>query len=150
MRRAATVISPKTVRRTAVAALLAAAAGFLSAPPVHAQSPSEGPGGPVLVVTDPADRFGPYYAEILRAEGLNEFAVADVGSLSAQTLVDYQVVVLAKTGLSVAEAGFLESWVQGGGNLIAMRPDPKLAGLLGLGSDTVSYTHLTLPTTPYV
>jgi hypothetical protein len=135
MRKAAAVISPKTVRRAAIAALLAAATGFLSAPAVHAQSPSEGPGGPVLVVTDPADRFGRYYAEILRAEGLNEFAVADVGSLSAQTLVDYQVVVLAKTGLSVAEAGFLESWVQGGGNLIAMRPDPQLAGLLGLGSD---------------
>ena len=89
----------------------------------------------MLVVTDPGDRFGEYYAEILRAEGLNEFAVADVGSLSAQSLAAHQVVVLAQTGLSVAQAGLLQSWVQGGGNLIAMRPDPKLAGLLGLGSD---------------
>ena len=89
----------------------------------------------MLVVTDPGDRFGEYYAEILRAEGLNEFTVADVGSLSAQSLAAHQVVVLAQTGLSVAQAGLLQSWVQGGGNLIAMRPDPKLAGLLGLGSD---------------
>ncbi len=128
-------MSPKTIRRTVVAALLTAVAGLLSASPVHAQTPSEGPGGPVLVVTDPGDRFGEYYAEILRAEGLNEFAVADVGSLSAQSLAAHQVVVLAQTGLSVAQAGLLQSWVQGGGNLIAMRPDPKLAGLLGLGSD---------------
>ena len=35
---------------------------------------------PVLVVTNPADPFGRYYAEILRAEGLNAFAVADIGS----------------------------------------------------------------------
>ena len=128
-------MSPKTIRRTVVAALLTAAAGFLTASPVQAQTPSEGPGGPVLVVTDPGDRFGEYYAEILRAEGLNEFAVADVGSLSAQSLAGHQVVVLAETGLSVAQAGLLQSWVQGGGNLIAMRPDPRLAGLLGLGSD---------------
>ena len=30
----------------------------------------------------------------------------------------------------------LSTWVQGGGNLIAMRPGAALAGLLGLGSDT--------------
>ena len=38
---------------------------------VAGQSPSEGPGGPILVLTDPADEFGTYYAEILRSEGLN-------------------------------------------------------------------------------
>jgi hypothetical protein len=128
-------MSPKSIRRAAVVALLTAVTGLLSVSPVQAQTPSEGPGGPVLVVTDPGDHFGEYYAEILRAEGLNEFAVADVGSLSAQTLAQHQVVVLAQTGLSAAQAGLLQSWVQGGGNLIAMRPDPRLAGLLGLGSD---------------
>ena len=44
---------------------------------VAGQSPTEGPGGPILVLTDPADKFGTYYAEILRGEGLNSFAVAD-------------------------------------------------------------------------
>ena len=122
-------------RRGLIAALLAAVLGCLCAPAAHAQSPKEGPGGPVLVVVDPADQFGYYYAEILRAEGLNEFAVAPMGSLSASTLAAYDVVVLAETGLSAAQAGVLDTWVRSGGNLIAMRPDGMLAGLLGLGAD---------------
>ena len=32
---------------------------------------AEGPGGPILVVTSSSSAFGDYYAEILRAEGLN-------------------------------------------------------------------------------
>ena len=99
------------IRSGAIATLLVAVAGCLSAPAVHAQAPGDGPGGPVLVLVDPADKFGRYYAEILRAEGLNEFAVADVGSLSAQTLSTYRVVVLAETGLSDAQAALLDSWV---------------------------------------
>jgi hypothetical protein len=119
-----------------VAALLAVAAGCLWAPAAQAQqSPGEGPGGPVLVVVDPGDAFGRYYAEILRAEGLNEFAVAEQGALSAQTLAAYKVVVLAETELSTAQAATLDTWVRGGGNLIAMRPDARLAPTLGLGSD---------------
>ena len=43
-------------------------------------------GGPILVVSDPADPFGRYYAEILTAEGLNAFEVRDVGQVSAATL----------------------------------------------------------------
>ena len=43
-------------------------------------APDPGPGGPVLVVTDRRDPFGGYYAEILRAEGLNEFAVTDTAA----------------------------------------------------------------------
>ena len=42
------------------------------------------------------DPFGGYYAEILRAEGLNEFAVADTASLSAATLAGHQVVLLGR------------------------------------------------------
>ena len=37
----------------------------------ESQSPGVGPGGPIQVITDPGDPFGRYYAEILRAEGLN-------------------------------------------------------------------------------
>ena len=39
-------MSPKSIRRTVVAALLTAVAGLLSASPVQAQTPSEGPGRP--------------------------------------------------------------------------------------------------------
>ena len=37
--------------------------------------PDEGPGGPILVIASAGNPFSRYYAEILRAEGLNEFAV---------------------------------------------------------------------------
>jgi hypothetical protein len=115
------------------AALLALAAASLLPPGAAAQSPGDGPGGPILVVSDGG--FGGYYAEILRAEGLNEFAVSNPGALTPQTLAGYQVVLLATTGLSDGQVSALSGWVQGGGNLIAMRPDARLAGLLGLGSD---------------
>ena len=36
---------------------------------------------PIVVITNSADPFSRYYAEILRAEGLNEFSLVDVGSL---------------------------------------------------------------------
>jgi hypothetical protein len=116
----------RTIRRATAVAL---AAGALWAPSASAQS-----GGPVLVVTG-ADRFGDYYAEILRAEGLNEFAVANVGSLSPALLSGYQVVVLAPTGVTPDQVAALTGWVNAGGNLIAMRPGNELAPLLGLGPD---------------
>ena len=122
------------IRRTLIATLLAVAIGSVWTQAAPAQVPAP-PGGPVLVVTDPADQFGQYYGEILRAEGLNEFAIANVGTLNAQTLAAYQVVVLAETDLTGAQVSALTAWVNGGGNLIAMRPDASLAGLLGLGSD---------------
>jgi hypothetical protein len=120
--------------RTIAIVVLIAAAGTLWATRGHAQSvPGQGPGGPVLVVTDAGDPFGRYDAEILRAEGLNEFAVIDKANLNTATLASYQVVVLAHTtSLSAAQVTTLNDWVQGGGNLIAMRPDKQLAGLLGL------------------
>jgi hypothetical protein len=90
------------------------------------------PGGPILVVTSNVDSFGSYLPEILRGEGLNEFDVADIGSVDPQTLATHQVVVLGHTSLSDGQVAMLGAWVQGGGNLVAMRPDKKLAGLLGL------------------
>jgi hypothetical protein len=104
------------------------------------RAPAPGPGGPVLVVTDRADAFGGYYAEILRAEGLNEFAVTDTTGLSAATLARHQVVLLAQTTLTDAQEALLSAWVHHGGNLIAMRPDARLDGLLGLRAGTAELT----------
>jgi hypothetical protein len=128
-------------RTTLITVLLAVAGASFCAPGARAQSaPGEGPGGPILVIVNDANQFGRYYAEMLRAEGLNEFAVADVGALNAGTLSTYQVVLLAETALSDGQASALVGWVNGGGNLIAMRPDAKLASLLG-----VVNTGTTLP-----
>ncbi|NML19138.1 hypothetical protein, partial [Azohydromonas caseinilytica] len=102
--------------------------------PAQAADPAQGPGGPILVLTSGQSNFGPYYAEILRTEGFNAFAVADVASVSPATLAAYDVVILAKTALSGSQVTVLSDWVNAGGNLIAMAPDAQLAPLLGLAS----------------
>ena len=62
-------------RRRSLAVVLVATVAVLGAPAAAQAGPGDGPGGPILVVVDPGDPFGRYYAEILRAEGLTEFAV---------------------------------------------------------------------------
>jgi hypothetical protein len=94
--------------------------------------PTSGPGGPILAISSPADPFSQYYAEILRAEGLNAFTVAALPAVTPATLASHQVAILPQAPLSDAQASMFAAWVNGGGNLIAMRPDKKLAGLLGL------------------
>jgi hypothetical protein len=92
------------------------------------------PGGPILLVTSGGDPFGSYYSEILRNEGFNDFAATDVTSLSASSLNSHDTVILAAPSVTDAQVSLLTNWVQSGGTLIAMRPDPKLSSLLGLGA----------------
>ena len=110
--------------------------------------PAQGPGGPILVITSSSSPFSTYYAEILRTEGFNSFAVADIGGVTASTLSAYDVVVLSKMVLSTTQVTMLTDWVNAGGNLIAMAPDPKLNGLLGLTSTggTLSNAYLLVDT----
>jgi hypothetical protein len=119
-----------------------ASSGFCQLPP------EEGPGGPILVVADTGNPFSFYYAEILRAEGLNAFAVVDRSLLSEELLGSYDVAILGEMPLSSAEVALLTSWVASGGNLIAMRPDGLLASLLGLISEssTLSNAYLLIDT----
>jgi hypothetical protein len=88
----------------------------------------------VLVVTSTANPFGSYLAEILRNEGLNAFTTMDVAFISPTILSGFDVVLLGETPLSAPQVSTLTGWVNGGGNLVAMRPDAQLAGLLGLTS----------------
>ncbi|WP_309238603.1 DUF4082 domain-containing protein [Actinoplanes aureus] len=96
--------------------------------------PDQGPGGPVLVIK--SSGFTSFLAEVLRTEGLNEFATADLSTVTASTLSQYDVVLLGPAPLTAAQVGMFTTWVTGGGNLIAFRPDKQLAGLLGLTSTT--------------
>ena len=59
-------------------------------------SPTTGPGGPILVITSSANRFTRYFAEILRAEGLNAFSVVDIGAVTPAMLSNYDVVILGE------------------------------------------------------
>ena len=87
---------------------------------------------PILLLTNAANPFSQYFTEILLAEGLNEFTTKDISSISSATLAPYDVVLLGQTALTAAQVTTLSNWVYSGGNLIAMRPDKQLAGLLGL------------------
>jgi len=90
------------------------------------------PGGPILVITNASNLFSNYYAEILRTEGLNYFNTSDIASVTPASLGSYDLVILPEMPLSAAQVTMFRDWVNGGGNLIAMHPDKKLAGLLGL------------------
>jgi hypothetical protein len=92
----------------------------------------DGLGGPVLLVTDRSDPFSSYLGEILLAEGLNAWSSVDITELDAVALAGHPVVLLGETELTDAQAATLEAWVEGGGNLIAMRPDRRLSELLGV------------------
>ena len=96
--------------------------------------PDDGPDGPILIISNASNPFTRYYTEILRAEGLNEFLAVDISSVDATLLADYQVAILGEMPLSATQVTLLTDWVTNGGNLIAMRPDAQLAGLLGLTS----------------
>ncbi|HEX9338369.1 MAG TPA: DUF4082 domain-containing protein, partial [Pseudonocardiaceae bacterium] len=114
--------------------------------------PDQGPGGPILVVTSTvtgASQFTSYTAEILRAEGLNEFATAELSAVTPSVLGQYDVVLLGATPLTASQVTMFSNWVTGGGRLVAFRPDKQLAGLLGLtsGTATLADQYLKVDTT---
>src|SRR4029079_2863791 len=71
---------------------------------------------------------------ILTAEGLNGYRATDISTLTPAVLQTYDVVILGEIALSASQVAMLTDWVNAGGNLVAMRPDPQLAGLLGLSA----------------
>src|SRR5690349_10036335 len=116
---------------------LAVMAGGIIAP-AAAQAGSR----PILVVVNDAapNKFGRYLAEILRAEGLNSFDIASLGSVTAPQIAQYKVAILAETPLNAGQATLLTNYVNGGGYLIAMRPDAQIKGLFGLDAAAAGQT----------
>lgn len=110
---------------------------------------SQGAGGPILVVTSAANPYSEYYAEILRAEGLNEFEVKDIADITANVLTDYKAVIVSELSLDASQVAMFTEWVNDGGDLIAMRPDNDLAGLLGItaAGGTLTNQYLLIDTT---
>jgi hypothetical protein len=87
---------------------------------------------PILIVTSDANPFSDYTRQLFKAEGVDSFDTLDVSQLSASALTGFDVVVLGDVGVTDTQVATLTSWVQGGGNLVALHPDKKLASLLGL------------------
>jgi hypothetical protein len=111
------------------------------------------PGAPLLLVINHRirDSFGFYLGAILRAEGLNAFRTARLDALDPATLDPFATVILSAGPLEANDIELLEDYVRRGGNLIAMRPDPRLGPLLGvqfLGSTTTSGYLGTIPDHP--
>ena len=109
--------------------------------------PSPG-NNPILIISSTSNPFSSYNAEILRAEGFNSFDLLDIIDLSPTVLNYYDVVILGETALTSAQVTMLTGWVNAGGHLVAMRPDKKLAGLLGLtdNGSTLSNAYLLVDT----
>jgi fibronectin type 3 domain-containing protein len=95
----------------------------------------------VLVVSSASNPFGSYTGEILRNEGLDAFTTLDSSLVSASALASFDVVVLGQATLTASQVTALSNWVNAGGNLIAMRPDKQLAGLLGLTDAGATLTN---------
>jgi hypothetical protein len=93
---------------------------------------------PILVITKAANPFSTYLPEILRSEGMNSFDVADVSQVTAASLAAYDVAVVGEMTLTPSQVSMFTTWVNGGGNLIAMRPDPQLASLIGVSGPTAT------------
>lgn len=107
----------------------------------------------LLVVNDAgASKFGRYLGEILRAEGINYFEVMDLSAISGATLALHDLVILAETGLSASQASIFSDYVSVGGRLLAMRPDPQIKGIFGLGNaaGTLSNGYLGINTTAQI
>ena len=111
--------------------------------------PDDGSGGPILVLSSFNNPFSRYYSEILRAEGFNAFFGTDITLVSPAELANYDVIILGEMALNSVQITMLSDWVTDGGNMIAMRPDKQLAGLLGLtdASSTLSNAYVQVDTT---
>jgi len=91
------------------------------------------PRGPLLVLATPQG-FGTYLGEILRAEGFNDFQMESPGemNLTANYLRNFDIVLLAQSPLTGGQSEQLSQYVKGGGNLVAFRPDQRLARVFGI------------------
>ncbi|HMI67542.1 MAG TPA: hypothetical protein VK517_15985 [Cyclobacteriaceae bacterium] len=90
---------------------------------------------PILVLaTD--NHFGSYTAEILKAEGFNEFEIHPLEDtkVTLHYLKGFDIVILAETILSEAQKDMLGHYVKEGGSLIAFKPDKKLNDVFGIAT----------------
>jgi hypothetical protein len=107
---------------------------WMSGPMLATQA--SGQPAPILLVTNQAgtNPYGNYLGEILRAEGLNAFDVKDLGVLTQTDLSQHDVTILAETSLTASQAAMFSAFVNGGGRLLAMRPNAQIQSVFGLGA----------------
>ncbi|MEX1079111.1 MAG: hypothetical protein WED09_08395 [Homoserinimonas sp.] len=92
---------------------------------------SGGSGGSILLIAREGTGDS-YLAEILRAEGFTGFDTITPEQASSDKLAKYAVVILGASSATGPHVSDVESWVLGGGELITMKPQGRLATLAGL------------------
>ncbi|HXF70776.1 MAG TPA: hypothetical protein VNK89_13325 [Thermoflexus sp.] len=99
------------------------------------------------VIWDPLapNPFGSYLPEILKTEGWMAYEVWRLSEVSPDILQRYPVILLAEAPLTLEQATLFRSYVENGGDLIAMRPAPNLRAVFGLGiAGTLSEGYIQL------
>ena len=91
------------------------------------------PSEPILILATHIG-FGTYTAEIMKAEGYNEFCLDSVTSrkFSVAYLRQFDHVVLGECKPEKKEKEILMDYVRGGGNLIVFRPDSTFDEIFGI------------------
>ncbi|HEY6886218.1 MAG TPA: LamG-like jellyroll fold domain-containing protein, partial [Solirubrobacter sp.] len=87
---------------------------------------------PILLVDTDTNQFAGYTGQILKAEGLSDYTSIDISLLTPTVLNGFDELVLGDLDLTTAQVTTITNWVNAGGRLLALRPDKKLASLLGL------------------
>lgn len=87
---------------------------------------------PVLIVEGNDSPYASYYAEILKAEGLNLFHTVPEDHFDPAILGRYSLLILAGSALPPQKVHAIERWVRSGGSLVAIRPNSDLLALMCL------------------
>lgn len=88
----------------------------------------------ILLNRQSPNPFGPFLSEMLQAEGVNCYQVADVSGIHEAPLAWYDTILLADGPLSASQQEHLTTYVADGGGLVVMRPQASLYPWLGLES----------------
>ncbi len=104
---------------------------------------------PILILATNSD-FGTYTAEILKAEGFNEFELDSLvsGRVTSSLMSRYYLVILAESDINMNHKNVIERFVKNGGNLIAICPNPSIAELFGIipGDGKISEGYISIDT----
>ncbi|MSP14791.1 MAG: hypothetical protein EXR62_17755 [Chloroflexi bacterium] len=90
---------------------------------------------PLLLVTDSTsftNRYGPYVAEMLRAEGLHGFKTTELADLAAPLLAEHSVVILTRSQVTEKTRDLFGNYVAAGGQLILLMPESIWEPLTGM------------------
>ena len=88
---------------------------------------------PILILATQKNA-GLYTAEILKAEGFNEFQLDSIADKKITTsyLAKFHVIILAEDEINDKQKNLFETYVRNGGNLVAFAPPGKMNDVFGI------------------